>query len=129
MYLYAETCALTSRERARLQTFSDDFHFIGGSESVRTQVGMATPVDGANIIVEAILNIFAGNEYPTEPARWDEDEIRQMIETGQQKRRKPEKVQPNLAKNKEMWHWKVRWLFLKNKLILQKGMIIFVLWH
>ncbi|PEJ58836.1 DNA (cytosine-5-)-methyltransferase [Bacillus sp. AFS002410] len=88
MYHYAEPRALTSRERARLQTFPDDFKFIGGSESVRAQVGMAVPVYGAKIIVEAILNTFAGNEYPSEPARWDEEEIRQMIETGKQKKKR-----------------------------------------
>ena len=46
---------------------------------------MSVPVNGAKIIIEAILKTFAGNEYPTEPARWDADIVRQTKETGQQK--------------------------------------------
>jgi DNA (cytosine-5)-methyltransferase 1 len=42
--------ALTNRERARLQTFPDDFVFEGLKESVRKQVGMAVPVQGATAI-------------------------------------------------------------------------------
>jgi DNA (cytosine-5)-methyltransferase 1 len=39
----AEPRALTNRERARLQTFPDDFVFEGSKESVRKQIGMAVP--------------------------------------------------------------------------------------
>lgn len=55
VYHYAEPRALTNRERARLQTFPDDFVFKGGKESVRKQIGMAVPPRGAQIIFEAIL--------------------------------------------------------------------------
>ena len=52
----------------RLQTFPDDFEFIGGKESVRKQIGMAVPVEGVKVIVEAVLKSFAGIEYEhTEP--------------------------------------------------------------
>jgi DNA (cytosine-5)-methyltransferase 1 len=98
MYHYEEPRALTNRERARLQTFPDEHVFYGGSESVRAQVGMAVPVVGAKIIVEAILNTFAGNEYETEPARWDEDQIRHMIETGEQKKKKTRKGKSKTSK-------------------------------
>lgn len=64
MYHWTEPRALTNRERARLQTFPDDFEFIGGMGSVRKQIGMAVPVKGAQIIFEAILKTFAGIEYP-----------------------------------------------------------------
>ncbi len=55
---------LTNRERARIQTFPDDFEFIGKYSSVRKQIGMAVPPKGAEIIFRAILNTFAGIEYP-----------------------------------------------------------------
>ena len=58
VYHWAEPRALTNRERARLQTFSDSFRFWGGKESVRKQIGMAVPCKGAQIIFEAILESF-----------------------------------------------------------------------
>ena len=65
---WAEPRALTNRERARLQTFPDTYEFMGSKESVRKQIGMAVPCEGAKIIFEAILKSFAGIEYPyTEP--------------------------------------------------------------
>ncbi|KGP73724.1 DNA cytosine methyltransferase [Pontibacillus yanchengensis] len=63
MYHWKENRALTNRERARLQTFEDDFEFIGSRESIRKQIGMAVPVKGAKLIFEAILKTFAGIEY------------------------------------------------------------------
>lgn len=63
MYHWEEDRALTNRERARLQTFPDSFQFIGSKESVRKQIGMAVPVLGARIIIEAVLKSFAGIEY------------------------------------------------------------------
>ena len=47
VYHWSENRALTNRERARLQTFPDDFVFYGSKESVRKQIGMAVPCDGA----------------------------------------------------------------------------------
>jgi len=55
---------LTNRERARIQTFPDDYQFIGKYASVRKQIGMAVPVEGARIIFNAILDTFAGIDYP-----------------------------------------------------------------
>lgn len=63
IYHWSEPRALTNRERARLQTFPDDFRFEGNKESVRKQIGMAVPPRGAKVIFEAILNSFAGVEY------------------------------------------------------------------
>ena len=63
IYHYAEPRALTNRERARLQSFPDTYEFIGSKESVRKQIGMAVPPQGAKIIFEAILKTFAGIEY------------------------------------------------------------------
>lgn len=64
IYHWNEPRALTNRERARLQTFPDDFIFIGNKEGVRKQIGMAVPCRGAQIIFEAILRSFAGIDYP-----------------------------------------------------------------
>lgn len=63
IYHWSENRALTNRERARLQTFKDDYQFIGKKESVRKQIGMAVPCKGAQIIFEAILKTFAGIPY------------------------------------------------------------------
>lgn len=68
IYHYAEPRALTNRERARLQTFPDNYVFEGSKESVRKQIGMAVPPKGAKIIFEAILKTFAGIEYESMPA-------------------------------------------------------------
>lgn len=68
MYHWSEPRALTNREKARLQTFPDNFEFMGSKESVRKQVGMAVPVRGARIIFEAILKTFAGIDYPSQEA-------------------------------------------------------------
>ena len=72
VYHWSEPRALTNRERARLQTFPDDYYFIGSKESVRRQIGMAVPVDGARIIFEAVLKTFAGIEYESVAPRWGE---------------------------------------------------------
>jgi len=63
-YHWKEPRALTNRERARIQTFPDDFEFLGSKESVRKQIGMAVPVELSRVIVEAILKTFAGVKYP-----------------------------------------------------------------
>nr|WP_269770448.1 DNA (cytosine-5-)-methyltransferase [Brevibacterium yomogidense] len=63
VYHWSEPRALTNRERARLQTFPDSFEFCGSKESVRKQIGMAVPVRGAQVILEAVLKSFAEEEY------------------------------------------------------------------
>lgn len=72
IYHWAEPRALTNRERARLQTFPDTYHFVGGKESVRKQIGMAVPCRGAKIIFEAVLRTFAGIDYEWVPATIEE---------------------------------------------------------
>lgn len=63
IYHWSEPRALTNRERARLQTFPDSYVFEGSKESVRKQIGMAVPCQGAKVICEAILKTFAGIQY------------------------------------------------------------------
>ncbi|MFB3978453.1 DNA cytosine methyltransferase [Microbacterium proteolyticum] len=65
MYHWSANRALTNREKARLQTFPDDFVFEGGKDSVRKQVGMAVPVNGAQAIFTALFKSFAKLDYPS----------------------------------------------------------------
>jgi DNA (cytosine-5)-methyltransferase 1 len=63
VYHWSEHRALTNRERARLQSFPDNFVFEGSKESARKQIGMAVPPVGAQAIIEAILKTFARVPY------------------------------------------------------------------
>jgi DNA (cytosine-5)-methyltransferase 1 len=62
-YHYLEPRSLTNRERARLQTFPDDFVFEGSTTEVRRQIGNAVPPQGIAAVVEALIPLFNGN-YP-----------------------------------------------------------------
>jgi DNA (cytosine-5)-methyltransferase 1 len=73
VYHWKENRALTNRERARLQSFPDDFAFCGSKESVRRQIGMAVPPLGAKVIIEAILKTFAGLAYNSIESKWKEE--------------------------------------------------------
>lgn len=64
VYHWDKPRALTNRERARLQTFPDNFIFSGQKESVRKQIGMAVPPKAARVVFEAVLKSFAGIDYP-----------------------------------------------------------------
>lgn len=75
VYHWTENRALTNRERARLQTFPDEFVFSGSKESVRKQIGMAVPPKGAKVIFDAILKTLAGVEYPSTSANISIDEL------------------------------------------------------
>lgn len=68
-----ENRELTNRERAKLQTFPDEYEFVGKYSSVRKQIGMAVPCRLANIVTTAVLNSFAGIEYPYVEANLTED--------------------------------------------------------
>lgn len=63
IYHWSEPRALTNRERARLQTFPDDFVFMGNKQSVRKQIGMAVPCNVAEIIFKSILRTLANEKY------------------------------------------------------------------
>ncbi len=63
---------LTNRERARIQTFPDYFEFVGNYSSVRKQIGMAVPCKLSEIIITAVLNCFAGIDYPSTKANLEE---------------------------------------------------------
>lgn len=53
--------SITPREAARLQTFPDDFEFIGASMSQYKMIGNAVPVDFAKIIAKALYTLFNSN--------------------------------------------------------------------
>lgn len=61
-YHYPEPRLLTNRERARLQTFPDDFVFEGSTTEVRRQIGNAVPPEGIVAVVESLIPLFKG-EY------------------------------------------------------------------
>ena len=78
-YHWDEPRALTNRERARLQTFPDEFEFVGGKESVRRQIGMAVPPQGARIILEAVLKCFADIQYDYIKPNWKRGDLQLPI--------------------------------------------------
>lgn len=84
IYHWSEPRALTNRERARIQTFPDSFIFTGAKESVRKQIGMAVPVEGAKIIVEAIFRTFAGIPYDAVEPNVNIEEIKKRNSIPQQ---------------------------------------------
>lgn len=63
MYHWSQNRALTNRERARLQTFPDEFYFHGRRDSIRKQIGMAVPVRGAQAIFSALFKSLSGISY------------------------------------------------------------------
>jgi DNA (cytosine-5)-methyltransferase 1 len=71
-YHWEEPRALTNRERARIQTFPDDFVFEGSKESVRKQIGMAVPPLLAKVIFEAALKTLLAIPYDSVRASHEE---------------------------------------------------------
>lgn len=59
-YHFPEPRPLTNRERARLQTFPDNFEFIGSTAEVRRQIGNAVPPAGVIGIAQNLISIFSG---------------------------------------------------------------------
>lgn len=77
-YHHEEPRPLTNRERARIQSFPDDFEFIGSNASVRKQIGMAVPPKLSQVIFTAVLDTLNHVDYPYVKANFQiDDNIRQ----------------------------------------------------
>jgi len=60
-YHYPEPRPLTNRERARLQSFPDDFVFSGSKAEARRQIGNAVPPQGVRLVAKRLLPLFSGD--------------------------------------------------------------------
>lgn len=63
-YHYPEPRPLTNRERARLQSFPDDFVFSGSTTEVRRQIGNAVPPEGVRLVAKQLMPLFTGDYQP-----------------------------------------------------------------
>lgn len=63
-YHYPEPRPLTNRERARLQSFPDDFIFKGSIAEVRRQIGNAVPPVGVQALARKLKPLFDGDYSP-----------------------------------------------------------------
>lgn len=77
-YHFAEPRPLTNRERARIQSFPDDFFFHGNYDSARKQIGMAVPPRLSNVIFTAILNTLNSVMYDYIKANYEHREPPQL---------------------------------------------------
>ncbi len=59
-YHYPEPRALTNRERARLQSYPDNFIFEGSNAEVRRQIGNSVPPVGVEELAKALKPLFTG---------------------------------------------------------------------
>lgn len=65
-YHYPQPRPLTNRERARLQSFGDDFIFKGSVAEVRRQIGNAVPPVGVQALARTLLPLFSGDYTPVD---------------------------------------------------------------
>ena len=65
-YHYPEPRPLTNRERARLQSFPDDFVFEGNITEVRRQIGNAVPPEGVRPLARCLMPLFTGQYKPAD---------------------------------------------------------------
>lgn len=65
-YHYPEPRPLTNRERARIQSFPDDFEFFGSIAEVRRQIGNAVPPVGVHAVANALKPLFLGDYEPVD---------------------------------------------------------------
>ena len=73
-YHYPENRPLTNRERARIQSFPDDFIFYGDTTEVRRQIGNAVPPVGVHAIAKALKPLFL-SDYPRIDLKAEQDKL------------------------------------------------------
>lgn len=76
-YHYPEPRPLTNRERARLQSFPDDFIFEGSVAEVRRQIGNAVPPMGVRAVARRLLPLFT-DEYTRIDLTHEYDKMKKM---------------------------------------------------
>ncbi|CZI16407.1 DNA cytosine methyltransferase [Legionella pneumophila serogroup 1] len=76
-YHFPEPRPLTNRERARLQSFPDDFYFEGSIAEVRRQIGNAVPPKGVNLLARSLKPLFE-KEYNQEDLYILGDRLKKM---------------------------------------------------
>jgi DNA (cytosine-5)-methyltransferase 1 len=76
-YHYPEPRPLTNRERARLQSFPDDFEFKGNITEVRRQIGNAVPPEGVRLLARRLLPLF-NDKYKKIDLSEEYDKIKSM---------------------------------------------------
>lgn len=76
-YHYPEPRPLTNRERARLQSFPDDFIFKGSVTEVRRQIGNAVPPEGVRLVARRLMPLFTG-EYEAVNLISEYEKMKQM---------------------------------------------------
>lgn len=76
-YHFPENRPLTNRERARIQSFPDDFIFYGNTTEVRRQIGNAVPPVGVHALANALKPLF-NNSYKRIDLKESLDKLRSM---------------------------------------------------
>ena len=76
-YHYPEARPLTNRERARLQSFPDDFIFEGSVTEVRRQIGNAVPPVGVRMVARRLMPLFTGDYNPVD-LKIEYDKMKEM---------------------------------------------------
>jgi DNA (cytosine-5)-methyltransferase 1 len=76
-YHYPEPRPLTNRERARLQSFPDDFEFMGNITEVRRQIGNAVPPQGVRLLARRLKSLYQDN-YEKKDLSQDFDKLKSM---------------------------------------------------
>ncbi|MFA0814745.1 MAG: DNA cytosine methyltransferase [Anaerofustis sp.] len=83
-YHYPEPRPLTNRERARLQSFPDNFEFKGNITEVRRQIGNAVPPEGVRMLARKLMPLFEGKytkvDLETELERLKKMSVKERLE-------------------------------------------------
>jgi len=76
-YHYPEPRPLCNRERARLQSFPDNFKFSGSVAEIRRQIGNAVPPDGVVLLAETLKPLYE-NKYKKTDLYKINDELKKL---------------------------------------------------